>query len=50
MCNVSVEIRTGMDVTMDTAFGNKQCEFYVNPNQKFRVKYDKIKELEKREE
>ena len=39
-----------MDVTMDTAFGNKQCEFYVNPNQKFRVKYDKIKELEKREE
>lgn len=50
LCNVSVETRTGMDITMNTAFGDKQCEFFVNPNQKFREKYDTIQELEKRKE
>ena len=50
LCNVSVETRTGMDITMNTAFGDKQCEFFVNPNQKFREKYETIQELEKRKE
>ncbi len=49
-CSYVILYRTGMDITMNTAFGDKQCEFFVNPNQKFREKYDTIQELEKRKE
>ena len=49
-CSYVILYRTGMDITMNTAFGDKQCEFFVNHNQKFREKYDTIQELEKRKE
>ncbi len=48
LCNVSSESRTNMDITIESAFGSKQCEFFVNPNQKFREYYEQIIELEKR--
>ena len=48
LCNVSTELRTGMDITFDTAFGEKKCRFYVNPKQQFCENYSKIIELERR--